>query len=388
MCFPVESNLKFMRLLVILAASVAAILGSPLTACSQHYYVVIGAFAADENASEFKGYLPGQARDTSYTIADQHSLLHYYVLKTSDKESAIAKSLQLKSGIGALAAGSTGEALTTDSNLSGNILPEAASSKSISGSPVAGASSSELSASAAGLPPKPVGKYFKFRIESPDGNPLLAKVHHVDFENGRDIAAYNANTFVDLLRPGQREPMTMVCGIFGYKEIYKYIDYANPSATDDEAYVDAQGTWVIPYQLERLEKGDVSVMYNVSFYKDAVIMRKESRVDLDELVKMMHSNPYYEITIHAYCNGKNKREIIALGSDKNYFDVAGSVKVRGTAKDLTVLRAEAIREYLVAHGVDSRRMKIFPWGGTDMVVKADSPHSNLNDRVEIEITRD
>jgi outer membrane protein OmpA-like peptidoglycan-associated protein len=272
--------------------------------------------------------------------------------------------------------------------VNGNVLTEAVHVKSYGVNTAASASSSGSAANAGGAPPKPVGKYFKFKIESPEGNPLSAQVHHVDFEKGRELAAYDANAFVDLLRPGQSDPMAVVCGIFGYKEIHKYIDYSDPSSTDEEAYVDAQGAWVIPYKLERLEEGDVSIMYNVSFYKDASIMRKLSQTDLDELVKMMHSNPYYEITIHAHCNGKNKREIIALGSNKNYFDVAGSIKVTGSAKDLTVFRAEAIRSYLVDHGVDVRRTKIFPWGGSDMLVKADSPYANLNDRIEIEIIRD
>jgi outer membrane protein OmpA-like peptidoglycan-associated protein len=370
-----------MRLLIIVAATIAAILGSPLTAGSQHYYVVIGAFAAEEHASEFKGFLPGQSKDTSYTIGDEQNLLHYYVLKTSGKESAIEKTLHLKKEI---------ELLNSRESASEAALTEAPSvnTGAIKAAPTASTASSGGTASAADLPPRPAGKYFKFKIESPEGSPLSAQVHHVDFEKGLELAAYKANTFVDLLRPRQPKPMAVVCGIFGYKEIHKYIDYSDPSLTDEEAYVDAQGAWVIPYRLERLEKGDVSIMYNVSFYKDAAIMRKASQTDLDELVKMMHSNPYYEITIHAHCNGKNKREIIALGTDKNYFDVAGSVKVAGTAKDLTVLRAEAIRNYLVDHGIDVRRTRIFPWGGSDMLVGPQGPHANLNDRIEIEVTRD
>ena len=180
----------------------------------------------------------------------------------------------------------------------------------------------------------------------------------------------------------------MVFSRFGYKEVHKYVDYTDPSKTDNDAYVDAQGVWVIPYRLERVEAGDVSVMYNVSFYKDAAIMRKTSQVDLDELAGMMHKNPYYEITIHAHCNGKKKREVLALGAKKNYFDVDGSVRLTASARDLTALRAEAIRSYLVDHGVDPQRVNVFAWGGSDMLVKEDSPNANVNDRIEIEFTRD
>lgn len=363
----------------------AAILSSSYTACSQHYYVVVGAFAAEENASELKTYLPDQLLDSSFIVPKNESLMHLYVLKTSDKEGAIARTLHLKN---AIESWNTSAAPATNNKLEGVVskeepfTPETATS--------AGSASASAGAPNSGtIPAKPVGKYFKFEIESPEGKAIPGKVHHVDLENGRELAAYNSDAFIDLLRPGQNsEPMTVVCGLFGYKEVFKHVNYADPSATDKDAYVDAHGAWVIPYKLERLEKGDVSVMYNVSFYKDAVVMRKPSQTDLDELVKMMHSNPYYEITIHAHCNGKNKREIIALGPEKNYFDVAGSVTLNGSAKDLTTLRAEAIRSYLVDHGVDPARTKIFSWGGSDMLVRGNSPESILNDRIEIEITRD
>lgn len=381
-----------MRLLIVRAACIAAILSSPLIAFSQHYYVVVGAFAADENASEFKGYLPDQVTDTSYTVTEDKNLMHFYVLKTSDKEIAIYRSLQLQKAIDAWKVQQgAGAVKEMENTISGNLPLSATStlgSESASESSSGASSGSAGLANAGGVPPKPVGKYFKFKIESPEGAPLSAQVHHIDFDKGRQVASYDANTFVDLLQPGESKPMAVVVGLFGYKEVQKFIDYSDPNASDNEAYVDSQGVWVIPYNLERVEEGDVSMMYNVSFYKDAAVMRKGSQVDLEELVRMMHSNPYYEITIHAHCNGKNKREIIAPGTSKNYFDAAGSVKMMGTAKHLTTLRAEAIRSYLADNGVDPARVKIFSWGASDMLVKADSPHATLNDRVEIEFTRD
>jgi outer membrane protein OmpA-like peptidoglycan-associated protein len=378
-----------MRLIFIKVAFIAAILSSPWIACSQHYYVVVGAFAADEKASEFKGYLPSQVTDTSYTISEKENLLHFYVLKTSDRESAISKTLHLQQAV---------ESWTTPANRVAPASPEG--NVSVSGAPErigsdltaegssASASSGAVMASAGNAPPKPVGKYFKFKIESPEGQFLNAQVHHVDFQRGREVAAYNSDTFVDLLTPGESKPMAVVCGLFGYKEIEQYIDYANPSRTIEEAYVDPQGVWIIPYKLERVERGDVSTMYNVSFYKDAAVMRKTSQTDLDELVNMMHSNPYYEIVIHAHCNGKKKRDIIAPGSNRNYFDAAGSIHLTGTAKDLTAFRAESIRSYLVDHGIDPKRINVFSWGASDMLVRADSPEANVNDRIEIEFTRD
>lgn len=371
-----------MRLFFITAACIAAILCSPLIASSQHYYVVVGAFAADESASEFKGNVPVEVSDTIYTLSKKQDVLEFYLLKTSDKASAMRKTLQLKN---AIQSWDIPDSATETINAEGNI----AGSANVNDATSSSGSAAVRVANAGAVPAPPVGKYFKFRIQSPEGKALPGKVHHIDFEEGRELAAYSTDTFIDLLRPGQTsEPMAIICSRFGYKEIEKYIDYADPSSTDDDAYVDAQGAWVIPYKLERVEAGDVSVMYNVSFYKDAAIMRKTSQIDLDELVRMMHKNPYYEVTVHAYCNGRNKREITAMGPDGSYFDVAGAVALTGSAKDLTALRAEAVRSYLIDNGVDPNRVKVFSWGGSDMLVRADSPHANINDRIEIEFTRD
>jgi outer membrane protein OmpA-like peptidoglycan-associated protein len=181
--------------------------------------------------------------------------------------------------------------------------------------------------------------------------------------------------------------MTVVCGIFGYREIIKLIDYSNP-ATTEGATQNENGAWVIPYSLERLKKGDASVMYHVSFFKHAVVMTKETKVEMDELVNMMQMNPGYEIKIHGHCNGNNNRRIIALGNPKNYFDIRGSDERPGSAKDLTELRAEAVQDYLIENGIDKGRMKTFSWAGNGMLVGETSSSSRLNDRIEIEITAD
>ncbi len=380
-----------MRLIIFKAACIAVLLSGPGRACSQSYYVVVGAFASKDNASEFKGYLPTQVLDTSYSVSENENLLHFYVLKTSDKASAISRSADLGRIVRAwqdeqkFASPASPEELIKGSIALASSAPEK-ETETMEGSSASASASSSMARSADAAP-RPAGKYFKFLIENPEGEPVNAALHHVDFAKGREVATYKSNTFVNPL--AQTEPMAVVCDLVGYKEIQKYIDYSNPSAYVEEAYLDADGTWVIPYKLEPVEAGDVSVMYNVSFYKDAALMRKPSQADLDQLAAIMQSNPYYEITIHSYCNGRNRREILAPGSNsRNYFDADGAVRVKWTARDLTMLRAKAIKAYLIDKGIDPARIEVFPWGATDMIVKADDPNSSINDRIEIEFTRD
>ncbi|HET9052528.1 MAG TPA: OmpA family protein, partial [Cyclobacteriaceae bacterium] len=146
--------------------------------------------------------------------------------------------------------------------------------------------------------------------------------------------------------------------------------------------------WVIPFKLERLNKGDVSVMYNVSFYKDAVIMLPRAKEELDELVDLMKSNPAYEIKIHGHTNGNQKRKIIGLGEPRNYFDIKGSQDKTGTAKELSKDRALAVKQYLIDQGIAANRMDVMAWGATNMLVKENSSSARLNDRIEIEIIKD
>jgi outer membrane protein OmpA-like peptidoglycan-associated protein len=232
------------------------------------------------------------------------------------------------------------------------------------------------------------GKLFKFVIKTPSGEAIAGNVHHVDLLKGRDLATYKGNDYSDVPKPvEQKEPMTLVCGLFGYKEVTQLIDYNDPSITQG-AVQDEKGAWTIPFVLERLKKGDVSVMYDVSFYKDAVIMLPRSQEELDELVTMMQANSAYKIKVHGHCNGNNKRKIIALGKTRNYFDMKGSDQQNGSAKELSKQRAEAVRDYLVEHGIDKSRMEIMAWGGLNMMVGENSASAKLNDRIEIEILED
>jgi outer membrane protein OmpA-like peptidoglycan-associated protein len=185
----------------------------------------------------------------------------------------------------------------------------------------------------------------------------------------------------------KNNPMTVVCGVFGYKEVVHEIDYTDPTAVPD-ATKDKNGAWIIPYKLERMKKGDISVMYQLAFYNDAVVMLPISKTELDELVNMMTDNPDYKIKIHGHCNGTKPRRIIALGASKNYFDVKGSNEIKGTSKDLSRLRAEAVQTYLADHGVDTKRCDVFAWGALNMLVDENSNSAKLNDRIEIEITAD
>jgi outer membrane protein OmpA-like peptidoglycan-associated protein len=128
-------------------------------------------------------------------------------------------------------------------------------------------------------------------------------------------------------------------------------------------------------------------MYRVLFYKDAVIMTPASKPELDALVRMMEMNPDYKIKIHGHNNGNEKNiRIITLGSDKNYFGMARSLSKIGNAKELSRMRAETIKSYLIDNGIDQDRIDTYAWGGTAMLVApGTAAAARINNRIEIEI---
>lgn len=369
-----------------------------IAACSsvyaqQYYYVVIASYSDEAHADKYMGYARSKQFDAQRILNNANKLWYVYVLKTTDREDAILQTKRLQqqtefkdtwlySGTpDAVVAEDTEkkdveeikQALPPEEHVVVSAIVD--STQAVSEKP----ETEEMKAK---------GKLFKFTIQTAEGSPVeLAEVHDVDYRRGRDLATFKANRYVDILKPAKKEPMTLVCGIFGYKEVVKKIDYDNPAIAEG-ASQDEHGAWTIPFTLERMKKGDASIMYHVSFYKDAVIMLPDSKSELDELVNMMKSDPNYVIKIHGHSNGNNKRKIIDLGKTKNYFSVNGSYQHEGTSKELSKLRAEAVQRYLSENGIEKDRSSIYAWGGLNMLVPENSNSAKLNDRIEIEILKD
>lgn len=395
---------------------------------AQDYHVVIGSFSTENSAIKFAGYASSLRYDARYLQNSVNGLYYVYVLKTKDRNSASELTIRLQNETEFEDAwmyygGPTvpvediktppKEVVKTPPVEVPKTLPvevvkvtepeikETGISiekpvekveETPEDEPVREVAVEEKAKISFDGPVKPVaqGKFFKFILTTANGKNIQSKVYNVDRQQGRDLAAYNANEYVDVLRPSiQGMPITIVCEVFGYNSIVKVIDYNDPG-TFEGVTQDENGVWIVPFTLDRLKKGDVSVMYKLGFYKDAVIMLPSSKPELDELVNMMKLNPNYKIKIHGHNNGNEKSiRIITLGSDKNYFGMARSLSKTGSAKELSHLRAETIKSYLTDRGIDKSRIDTYAWGGTVMLVKpGTAAATRLNNRIEIEILED
>jgi outer membrane protein OmpA-like peptidoglycan-associated protein len=353
---------------------------SPQDSIPQYpYYVVVGAFGVPSNVPKFVQHV----RDLKYTpehdFHEERKLEYVYLLSTPDREQAIAEALRLRAETEFKDTWVYSGPLTRHKQPIAWIKPPAPEEHPIV-------------ASVADPQPDPQklveekvdmstelknAKHVVFHsIRASDLTEIAAEVQVVEAKSEKKLGEYKTNTASVLKAPpGGSGEMSLVCESFGYRKVNKLIRYEEL----------AEGE-VINFEMVRLQKGDIAVMYNVYFYKDAAIMRPESRFEVDALLNMMNENPGIKVVIHGHTNGNASGALVTLGGSTNYFGLSDKNKRGfGSAKDLSEERAKLIRDFLVSKGVDPGRMTVKAWGGKRMLYDRDSPNAESNVRVEIEI---
>lgn len=225
---------------------------------------------------------------------------------------------------------------------------------------------------------------FKFDLfNTMNLNKVTGEVDLVN-ESGRKISSYAGNEIVQVIRADASGNIILTCEVLGYRKLLFKLNYDNPFLTEGVEQGE-NGEAIVPFGLVRLQKGDIAVMYNVYFFKDAAIMRPESRYEINNLLAMMNENEAYKILIHGHTNGGAAGEIITMGDSKNFFSLSNTKDGRGSAKKLSEERAEVIREYLIDQGIAEDRMEIKAWGGKRPLYDKHHSLAQSNVRVEIEI---
>jgi outer membrane protein OmpA-like peptidoglycan-associated protein len=378
-----------------------------------HHYVVIGAFAIKKNAERFIHHAEQHSLHARFEINPDRNLYYVYVLLTDDRNEAIQTALKLRAESPYhdtwVFKGVLGETLSKVSGEDINPVTQRTSEIVIADVPVpqekqtssvaeyklvAGLPQNELSASispveiarAENVPAQRQVVFSLFRADN--RTPIDGDVLAIDAERARKIASFDANRSVRIYHPGnQSGEMLFMTEVFGYRKVQRTFNFTAPQG--DDLQTDSSGNLVIPFELVRLQKGDIAVMYNVYFFKDAAVMRPESRWELNNLLEMLLENPKYKIRIHGHTNGNAPGKIVShntkSGKPENFFSLTDTREGYGSAKKLSQERAEVIREYLLANGIDASRMQIKAWGGKRPVVDKLHTLAENNVRVEIEI---
>lgn len=376
-------------------------------------YVVIGAFAIEQNAMKFTRQAHASNYHAQFDINPNRNLYYVYVLNTADHEQAIAEALRLRKESkytdawvyhGAIGKDSGNHPPGTDINpvtekplanvsaqehaedpVTDETPKDTASQMAVAGPPLETPTDTKPKLTEATLTDEEiVGKNFLFNLfRATDGEMVEGEVDVIDTEKSRKMSSYKGNTPVRISSPaGKTGVVSFVCEVFGYRKSQVEFAFRSP---EQKLTLDEAGNIVIPFELVRLQKGDIAVMYNVFFFKDAGIMRPESRFEVTSLMEMLKENPNYKIRIHGHTNGNASGKIITMGESKNFFSLTDTRDGYGSAKKLSEVRAIAIKDFLVSNGIAEDRMQIKAWGGKRPIHDKHATRAQENVRVEVEI---
>lgn len=131
-------------------------------------------------------------------------------------------------------------------------------------------------------------------------------------------------------------------------------------------------------------KGERFVMENIYFEGNSALYTSNSEPTLEEVLAYLKANVDNEIILIGHVNGSMGRRYLKDAAKSN-----PERKVYKNAEHLSLARAESIRDYLVANGVDANRIRCEGRGGKERIYanpKNERQHS-ANRRIEIVLVR-
>lgn len=375
-------------------------------------YVVIGAFGIPRNAIEFTENAKKLGYPAQFELNPKRKLFYVYVLHTDDRTAAITEAVRLQKNspytdtwvykgllgdnpqvvkISESERKSVMETLVEEKKITPLDTVKQVLTTTTTTEPTNENKPDEKTEPKITQPLAPANsRTFLFQITALADKDTLAgdvDVFDPDSNNKRKMATYRGNDQVQVKSINKSGNMWLHCEVFGYRKLELPINFNNPDSTEGVTIVDNVIT--VPFELARLQKGDKAIMFNVYFYKDAAVMRPESRYEVNSLLEMMNENPDYKIMIHGHTNGNAAGKIIEMGNSKNFFQLNTDNKEgRGSAKKLSEERALLLKQFLIENKVNADRIQVKAWGGNQPIYDVDHASAHANVRVEIEILED
>jgi len=191
------------------------------------------------------------------------------------------------------------------------------------------------------------------------GDPVDAKISLTSSDNmvagktKQGVGQYEFN-----VTNAERKEYSLSVEADGY--VFQNVEIMVPASTTEPQSISRT------INLRRLTAGTRSVLRNIYFEFDKATFKQESYNELNKLENMMSQNPGMEIEISGHTDN--------IGS-KSY------------NKQLSQLRANAVKEYLVNKGIDARRVKAVGYGEERPLASNDDEKEGreLNRRVEFQV---
>jgi hypothetical protein len=355
-----------------------------------HYYVVIGTFSKETRAREFAASLEPVFGEASFRYDADADRYHVYVMETDDHNAAHHFRVNLQQAGGFKNAwifggpGAGGSAPETDGGLSQN----AARLELYTGGAVLLGSAdqsyfsinkdqAEVRASRGGSS----AEGFTFVAEIEGGIYIPAKVMLMGNE-GAAVSTFKTGEFVSFGASQRSRVLTFACKLPGYNTETTMVPLNNPG-TMSNVTLNADGLWVVTFKMTKSKVDEMDLLYRGLFHSEAAVLQRGAKKQIDVLVSLMKSNPGWVVAINSHCHPGVKREIMLPARD-DYFSTTAASRKPGSDKQLTRARAETVRHYLVANGIEPHRITVMGWGSIDLLMKDQNGNAALNERVEVE----
>lgn len=149
-----------------------------------------------------------------------------------------------------------------------------------------------------------------------------------------------------------------------------------------EPFVETFSITSVPIKIELtpIKVGEKIIMHKIYFYPNSYALKEESTQELLKLNKFMLENSQYSFEIQGHTNGNKVVKKVAknahLGEEWNY---------SGSAKKLSKLRAEKIKDYLVKNGVKEAQIQTMGYGGDRMIVEKPKNMKQAMQNIRVEI---
>ncbi len=221
-----------------------------------------------------------------------------------------------------------------------------------------------------------------------DGKTLEADITVSDPDTSKPLTTIQGNRYLNLSAPKTKSGrIALVASAFGYSNSKLEVSYFSTVQDTVNENVVYFGSYIqLKFPMQKMTSGQEVTLSKVTFFNDAAIMTPSSKDQLQLLLDMMQENSSIRIRLNGHTNGNDRGKIIYSGPSKNFFALASDrIEKSGSSKELSMARAQAIKDWLIAQGVAENRVEVVGWGGTKPLYDKSSINARKNGRVELEV---
>jgi outer membrane protein OmpA-like peptidoglycan-associated protein len=134
-----------------------------------------------------------------------------------------------------------------------------------------------------------------------------------------------------------------------------------------------------------LGKGEKIVLRRIYFHPNTYAFREESRPSIQALYRYMEERPEARIEIQGHTASDRSIE----ETNPLYRDKGAAWNFTGTAEELSLLRAKAVKKELLSKGIEEDRLKAKGFGASEKLIENPETPSEeqKNMRVEVRILK-